>query len=105
MHFAAVIAYAAVSWRWHGLTGREVGLLTAFCSLQLLGVGRRGLGVGTLGVQVHVGRGPDPATEELVHGHPGPLAGDVPQGHVDPRECVVADGPFAPVRGDRKSVV
>ena len=38
-HFAAIVVYAFIGWRWHGLSAREVGLITAFCALQLVGLG------------------------------------------------------------------
>ncbi len=36
VHCVSVIGYALVSLRWHGLTPREVGFVTAFCSLQIV---------------------------------------------------------------------
>ena len=39
VHFAAVVVYGFVAWSWHGLSMREVVLITVFCVLQLAGLG------------------------------------------------------------------
>jgi hypothetical protein len=56
--------------------------------------------VSPVGVDVDVGRAADTAAEQLVDGHPGPLALDVPQGLVDAGHGVVEDRPAAPVGAD-----
>ena len=55
------------------------------------------LRVASIGVGVHPGRPPVAAAEQLVDGHPGPLAFDVPQGLVDPGDGVVQHRTVAPV--------
>ena len=49
VHFASLLAYAAVSWRWHGLTGLDVRLLLVHCGLQLFGMGLLQFGFARVG--------------------------------------------------------
>src|ERR1700722_4288794 len=44
------------------------------------------------------------AAEQLIDGHIGAFAFDVPKGLVEPAECVVEDGSVAPVRADKKGL-
>src|ERR1700722_16056276 len=44
------------------------------------------------------------AAEQLIDGHIGAFAFDVPKGLVEPAECVVEDGPVAPVGADEEGL-
>ncbi len=55
------------------------------------------LNVPAVHVAVHRDALPDLPAEELVEGHVGQLALDVPEGHVHAGDGVVFDGPVAPV--------
>src|SRR5680860_355328 len=49
-------------------------------------------------VRVERNRATNPAAKQLVDGHPGALALDVPKGHIDTGQRVVEDGSASPIR-------
>src|SRR5262249_49859630 len=65
--------------------------------LDVLEVAAGGVAVGVDGLAAF-------AAEELIHGHAGPLAEDVPQGHVHAADGVVEHRAVAPVGADERGL-